>query len=156
MQLETPLRLSALAMQLSNALKTFVSRATNVPKRTANTMPTISARAPHTVPATACLVCGLVADLPEVLRPGQHARHRDREQEHQREPASPGLRGSGTCASTSSRLGTSSAISSALVKAVAGTCDTGIGGFLLPGRSGMGTLIAPAGRPLSRIRLAEE
>jgi hypothetical protein len=72
---------------------TFVLRAMNVPKRTANTMPTISARTPHTIPATACLVRGLVADLPEVLRPGQHARHRDREQEHQREPASPGLAG---------------------------------------------------------------
>ena len=116
----------------------------NVPKRTANTMPTISARVPAPDPCD-CLVRGLVADLPEVLRPGQHARHRDRELEHQREPASPGLAGNpGPCASTSSRLGTSSAISSALVKAVTGACDTGIGGFLLPGRSGMGTLIAPA------------
>ena len=90
---ETALRLPALAMQLTNAVKTFVLCAMNVPKRTANTMPTISARVPHTIPATACLVRGLVADLPEVLRPGQHARHRDREQEHQREPASPGLAG---------------------------------------------------------------
>jgi hypothetical protein len=80
-------------MQLTNAVKTFVLCAMNVPKRTANTTPTISARVPHTIPATACLVRGLVADLPEVLRPGQHARHRDREQEHQREPASPGLAG---------------------------------------------------------------
>ncbi|HUY50169.1 MAG TPA: hypothetical protein VMV92_31440 [Streptosporangiaceae bacterium] len=32
---------------------------------------------------------GLAADLPEALRPGQHAHHRDREHEHQREPASP-------------------------------------------------------------------
>ncbi len=32
-------------------------------------------------------VSGLVADLPEVLRPGQHARHRDREHEHQQVPA---------------------------------------------------------------------
>jgi len=54
MQLETALRLPALAMQLSNVVKTFVLRATNVPKRTANTMPTISARTPHTIPATAC------------------------------------------------------------------------------------------------------
>jgi hypothetical protein len=90
---ETALRMPALAMQLTNAVKTFVLCAMNVPKRTANTMPTISARVPHTIPATACLVRGLVADLREVLRPGQHARHRDREQEHQREPASPGLAG---------------------------------------------------------------
>jgi len=34
-------------------------------------------------------VAGLVADLPEVLRPGQHARHRDGQQEHQRVPAAP-------------------------------------------------------------------
>jgi hypothetical protein len=32
---------------------------------------------------------GLVADFPEALRPGQHARHRDGEHEHQGEPASP-------------------------------------------------------------------
>ena len=35
MQLETALGLPALAMQLSNVVKTFVLRATNVPKRTA-------------------------------------------------------------------------------------------------------------------------
>ena len=52
---ETALRLPALAMQLTNAVKTFVLCAMNVPKRTANTMPTISARVPHTIPATACL-----------------------------------------------------------------------------------------------------
>jgi hypothetical protein len=47
MQLETALRLPALAMQLSNVVKTFVLRATNVPKRTANTMAMASARTPH-------------------------------------------------------------------------------------------------------------
>jgi hypothetical protein len=54
MQLETALRLPALAMQLSNVVKTFVLRATNVPKRTANTMAMASARTPHTIPAVAC------------------------------------------------------------------------------------------------------
>ena len=54
MQLETALRSPALAMQLSNAVKTLVLRATNVPKRTANTTATTSARAPHTIPAMAC------------------------------------------------------------------------------------------------------
>ena len=34
-------------------------------------------------------VGGLVADLPEVLRPGQHARDGDRQHEHQRVPAAP-------------------------------------------------------------------
>ena len=45
MQWETALRLPALAMHLSKVVKTLVLRATNVPKRTANTMPTISAKA---------------------------------------------------------------------------------------------------------------
>src|SRR5450755_167101 len=54
MQLETALRLPALAMQLSNVVKTFVLRATNVPKRTANTMAMASAKTPHTIPAVAC------------------------------------------------------------------------------------------------------
>ena len=36
-------------------------------------------------------VSGLVADLPELLGPGQHARDGDREHEHQREPAAPRL-----------------------------------------------------------------
>jgi hypothetical protein len=36
-------------------------------------------------------VSGMVADLPEALGLGQHARHRDREDEHQREPAAPPL-----------------------------------------------------------------
>ena len=49
MQLETALRLPALAMQLSNVVMTFVLRAMNVPKRTANTMPTISAGTPHAI-----------------------------------------------------------------------------------------------------------
>ncbi len=34
-------------------------------------------------------VSGLVADLPEILRPGQHARHRDRQDEHQAVSAAP-------------------------------------------------------------------
>jgi len=38
-------------------------------------------------------VSGLVADLLEALRPGQHAYHRDREHEHQHVPASPALAG---------------------------------------------------------------
>lgn len=46
MQLETALRLSALAMQLSNVVKPLVLRATNVPKRTANTTSATSARTP--------------------------------------------------------------------------------------------------------------
>ena len=54
MQLETALRLPAVAMQLSNVVKTFVLRATNVPKRTANTMAMASAKTPHTIPAVAC------------------------------------------------------------------------------------------------------
>ena len=53
MQLETALRLPAVAMQLSNVVKTLVLRATNVPTRTAKTMPTTRARTPHTIPATA-------------------------------------------------------------------------------------------------------
>jgi hypothetical protein len=36
-------------------------------------------------------VSGLVADLPEVLRPGQHARHRDRGHEYQQVAAAPPL-----------------------------------------------------------------
>jgi hypothetical protein len=36
-------------MQLSNVVMTFVLRAMNVPKRTANTMPTISAGTPHAI-----------------------------------------------------------------------------------------------------------
>jgi hypothetical protein len=36
-------------------------------------------------------VSGMVADLPEALRLGQHARHRDREYEHHIEPAAPPL-----------------------------------------------------------------
>ena len=51
MQLATALRLAALAMQLSNVVKTLVLRATKVPKRTAKTIPTIRARTPHTIPA---------------------------------------------------------------------------------------------------------
>jgi hypothetical protein len=39
---------------LSNVVKTFVLRATNVPKRTANTMAMASAKTPHTIPAVAC------------------------------------------------------------------------------------------------------
>jgi hypothetical protein len=35
---------------LSNVVKTFVLRATNVPKRTANTMAMASAKTPHTIP----------------------------------------------------------------------------------------------------------
>lgn len=34
-------------------------------------------------------VTGLVADLPEVLRPGQHAHDRDRQHERQGEPPTP-------------------------------------------------------------------
>ena len=54
MQLVTALRLPALAMQLPNEVKTFVLRATKVPKRTAHTTPVTSARTPHAIPATAC------------------------------------------------------------------------------------------------------
>src|SRR6478672_4287747 len=54
MQLETAVRSPALAMQLSNEVKTLVLLATNVPKRTANTMAITSARTPHTIPAMAC------------------------------------------------------------------------------------------------------
>src|SRR5437899_6300817 len=53
MQLETALRSPALAMQLSNEVKTLVLFAMNVPKRTANTTATTSARMPHTIPAMA-------------------------------------------------------------------------------------------------------
>ena len=53
MQSETALRFPALAMQLSNVVKTFVLRAMNVPKRTASTMPITSATRPHTSPAMA-------------------------------------------------------------------------------------------------------
>ena len=53
MQLETALRSPALAMQLSNEVKTLVLFAMNVPKRTANTMATTSARMPQTIPAMA-------------------------------------------------------------------------------------------------------
>src|ERR1700750_379771 len=53
MQLETALRSPALAMQLSNEVKTLVLFATKVPKRTANTTATTSARMPHTIPAMA-------------------------------------------------------------------------------------------------------
>jgi hypothetical protein len=62
MQFATALRLPALAMQLSNVVKTLVLFATNVPKRTANTTATISAKTPHTIPAMACpwLVAPLV------------------------------------------------------------------------------------------------
>jgi hypothetical protein len=62
MQFATALRSPALAMQLSNVVKTLVLFATNVPKRTANTMATTSARMPHTIPAMACpwLVAALV------------------------------------------------------------------------------------------------
>jgi hypothetical protein len=37
-------------------------------------------------------VAGLVADLPEILRPGQRAPHRHRQHEHQGEPATPPAR----------------------------------------------------------------
>src|SRR6478672_4571212 len=53
MQLETALRSPALAMQLSNEVKTLVLFAMNVPKRTAKTTATTSARMPHTIPAMA-------------------------------------------------------------------------------------------------------
>jgi hypothetical protein len=62
---------------LSNVVKTFVLRATNVPKRTANTMAMASAKTPHTIPAVACP--GFVAPFarprvtampPGPLRPG--------------------------------------------------------------------------------------
>ena len=53
MQLETALRSPALAMQLSNVVKTLVLFAMNVPKRTANTTAITSARTPHTIPAMA-------------------------------------------------------------------------------------------------------
>src|SRR5437763_1035455 len=53
MQLETAVRSPALAMQLSNEVKTLVLFATNVPKRTANTTAITSAMTPHTVPAMA-------------------------------------------------------------------------------------------------------
>jgi hypothetical protein len=36
-------------------------------------------------------VSGMIADLPEALGLGGHARHRDREDEHEREPAAPPL-----------------------------------------------------------------
>jgi hypothetical protein len=36
-------------------------------------------------------VSGLVSDLPEALRPGQHTRGRDREDEHQQIAAAPAL-----------------------------------------------------------------
>jgi hypothetical protein len=39
--------IAAVAMQLSNVVKTFVLRATNVPKRTANKMAMASAKTPH-------------------------------------------------------------------------------------------------------------
>ena len=55
MQLETALRLSALTTQFPNVVKTFGLRATKVPKRTETTIATASARAPQTIPATACL-----------------------------------------------------------------------------------------------------
>src|SRR5215469_16637802 len=61
MQLETALRLPALAMQLSNLVKTVVLWATNVPKRTENATATASARTPQMIPATACP--GFVAPL---------------------------------------------------------------------------------------------
>lgn len=47
MQLETSLRLLALAVQLSKLVKTLVLRATNVPTRTENTMAMTSARMPQ-------------------------------------------------------------------------------------------------------------
>src|SRR5213082_969068 len=53
MQLETAVRSPALAMQLSNEVKTLVLFATNVPKRTANTTAITSAMTPHTIPAMA-------------------------------------------------------------------------------------------------------
>ena len=67
MQLETALRLPALAMQLSKLMKTLVLRVTKVPKRTANTMAMISAATPHTSPAMAC---------PELGRPNLAASRR--------------------------------------------------------------------------------
>ena len=53
MQLATALRSPALAMQLSNVVKTLVLSATNVPKRTAYTTAIASAMTPHTIPAMA-------------------------------------------------------------------------------------------------------
>src|ERR1700750_1896059 len=53
MQLATALRLPALAIQLSNVVKTLVLSATNVPTRTAYTTAIASAMTPHTIPAMA-------------------------------------------------------------------------------------------------------
>src|SRR5689334_7261333 len=53
MQLATALRLPALAIQLSNVVKTLVLFATNVPTRTAYTTAIASAMTPHTIPAMA-------------------------------------------------------------------------------------------------------
>src|SRR5258708_4124693 len=61
MQLETSLRLPALAMQLSKLVKTLVFRATSVPTRTPKMTAMITARTPQAIPAPVCP--GLVAPL---------------------------------------------------------------------------------------------
>src|SRR5690349_24578597 len=53
MQLATALRLPALAIQLSNVVKTLVLFATNMPTRTAYTTAIASAMTPQTIPAMA-------------------------------------------------------------------------------------------------------
>ena len=68
MQLATALRLPALAIQLSNVVKTLVLSATNVPTRTAYTTAIASAMTPHTIPAMA---------WPEFVAPGPSAGNGD-------------------------------------------------------------------------------
>ena len=95
MQSETALRLPALAMQLSNEVKTFVLRATKVPKRTANTMATASARTPHTIPATACPGFAAPLVLPRATEQdeghgGHQAGHAEDQGGHAQAVAGPG------------------------------------------------------------------
>ena len=76
-------------------------------------------------------VSGLVADLPEGLRPGQRARGGDREHERQRDTGGPGAcagPGPGP-APPAGREPSRPPVRSLLVTAVMRACDTGIGGL---------------------------
>src|SRR5215831_4960701 len=71
MQVATWARVLAFARQLSKLVKASALLATNVPTRTENTMPMISARTPQMTPATACpeLVAPVVFPRVRAMRP---------------------------------------------------------------------------------------